>query len=440
MVQRTPRVTNTQQEDEFRDYRDYTDEEDANDAGMDDTMYTAFYDDSDNEESSPLYSQEDSINPFEHIPNPEEDWLLAQERERQRIASKDKLGIVGRGIKYPIPADLLEAPSPTTTFGRTTLWPMRVQVPESSTSQQQRPSKLDIATGPHLIFSTGPAFNRPSISASTSTSTPSSPTTTAAPPTQPQTDSTLVPEDKKGRTSISTVVTRPAKPDEIQAIYAAILGRRKMPTKEQEGQSTYQSEGLKEQEDQPAYQSEDLVTRQNSATGGSGSSLYGSEEEPELEEKVGVLKECDNEATLTAEELLQDKLAELGPCNPGSKHRHSSKDECEVEDQAAEMDADELNSDTLQHKCQVFDGFCWSQGTRELIIGVYWFHKGERSLRSVHRRLDKFQVMSSPDHNDEVVKLRTQLPLTTNWQNNSESTSPILSLDAGSTSSGSFLS
>ncbi|KAK3841149.1 MAG: hypothetical protein J3R72DRAFT_446060 [Linnemannia gamsii] len=192
MVQRTPRVANTQREDEFRDYRDYTDEEDANDAGMDDTMYTAFYDDSDNEESSPLYSQEDSINPFEHIPNPEEDWLLAQERERQRIASKDKLGIVGRGIKYPIPADLLEAPSPTTTFGRTTLWPMRVQVPESSTSQQQRPSKLDIATGPNLIFSTGPAFNRPSISASTSTSTPSSPTTTAAPPAQPQPDSTLV--------------------------------------------------------------------------------------------------------------------------------------------------------------------------------------------------------------------------------------------------------
>ncbi|KAG0272789.1 hypothetical protein BGZ95_011420 [Linnemannia exigua] len=440
MVQHSPHAESTQRNYEFRDYRDYTDEEDANDIAPDDAVYTALYDDSDNEESSPLYSQEDAINPFEHIPNPEEDWLLAQERQRQRIASKDKLGIVGRGIKYPIPADILEAPSPTTTFGRTTLWPMRVQVPESSTSDQQRPSRLEIPTGPRPIFSIGPAFNPPSTSASTSSSASSSPTITAVLPAQPQSDSTLAPEDKKGCTSTSTVVTRPAKPDEIQAIYAAILGRRKVPTKDQEDQSTYQSKGLREQEGQSTYQSEILVTRQSSATGGSGSSLYGSEEEPELEEKVGVLKDYDEEVTLTAEEMFQEKVAELGPCNPSSKRHRPSADECEVEDQAAETDVDDQNSDTLLHKCQVFDRLCWSQGLRELIVGVYWFHKGERSLRSVHRRLDKFQVMSSPDHNGDVVNPPTQLPLTTNRQNTSEPSSPILSLGAGSSSSGYFSS
>lgn len=84
--------TSTQQEG------DYTDEEDSDHhVGQDDTMYTTLYDSSDNEDASPMYSQESSSNPFEHIPNPEEDWLIAQERERQRIASRHKLGIVGYG-------------------------------------------------------------------------------------------------------------------------------------------------------------------------------------------------------------------------------------------------------------------------------------------------------------------------------------------------------
>lgn len=91
MYQRQSQPTNTQ-------HGDYTDEEDSDhDVGQDDTIYTALYDSSDNEEASPMYSQESTINPFEHIPNPEKDWLIAQERERQRIASRHKLGIVGYG-------------------------------------------------------------------------------------------------------------------------------------------------------------------------------------------------------------------------------------------------------------------------------------------------------------------------------------------------------
>lgn len=92
MYQHQSELTSTQHE------RDYTDEEDNDhDVGQDGAMYTALYDSSDNEEASPMYSQESTINPFEHIPNPEKDWLIAQERERQRIASRHKLGIVGYG-------------------------------------------------------------------------------------------------------------------------------------------------------------------------------------------------------------------------------------------------------------------------------------------------------------------------------------------------------
>ncbi|KAG0380171.1 hypothetical protein BGX24_009786 [Mortierella sp. AD032] len=199
---------------------------------------------------------------------------------------------------------------------------------------------------------------------------------------EPKSDSTLVPEDDKGRMLEPTVVTRLARPDEIQALYAGILGRRKVSTQEQEYQSTYLSEGL--------------ITIQDSDSGDCGS------KGPELKENVGVLKEQDEEVTLTAEILLQKKLEELGPCHPGTKRRRPSTDKCEMEFQAEDIDDNGMNGETLQHKCQVFDGLCWSQGTRELTLGIYWFHKGERSLRSVHRRFDKFQVMSSPDYDDDV--------------------------------------
>lgn len=227
MIQHPSQPTSSQQEG------DYTDEEDDEDnVGQDDTMYTTLYDSSDNEEASPMYSQENSVNPFEHIPNPEEDWLIAQERERQRIASKHKLGIVGyvslfslvpaslynggfpidrytdyeasrlttsRGIKYPIPADLLEAPSPTTTFGRTTLWPIRVEAPESSMSRQRLHTLTKPAAQPN--FSIGPAFNLVSTSATTSASASAfasiSSATTSAPSAQAESLSTQV-------TSVST--------------------------------------------------------------------------------------------------------------------------------------------------------------------------------------------------------------------------------------------
>ncbi|KAG0272576.1 hypothetical protein BGZ95_011671 [Linnemannia exigua] len=366
-------------EDDIRDYRDYTDEE-----------YTA---DSDNEESWPSNSQEDTSNPFEHVPNPEEDRRLAQERQQQRIACKDKLGVVVRGTKFPISADLLEAPSPTMTFGRQTLWPVRDDPPESLTSPQLRSPNLDMPTGHHPIFCVGPAFPRLSTPASAASSTASSSLiTTAVLTTQPRSDSTLIMESSKGP-STSTLVTRPAQPNEIQAIYAAIMGRRKVPSKEQEQQSTFTSEGL--------------FKSQNSARGGGESSLNGSEEpmlngneDSVAKEQAGVLKECDKEVTLTAEALLQKKLAELGPCNPGSKRRRPPTDECEIEEQAMDLEADEQNGDALLHTCQVVDGFCWSQGIREPTLGIYWFHKRERSLRSVHRRFDKFQIMSSPDEDD----------------------------------------
>ncbi|KAK3822163.1 MAG: hypothetical protein JOS17DRAFT_322258 [Linnemannia elongata] len=383
MYQRQSQPTNTQ-------HGDYTDEEDSDhDVGQDDTIYTALYDSSDNEEASPMYSQESTINPFEHIPNPEKDWLIAQERERQRIASRHKLGIVGRGIKYPIPADLLEAPSPTTTFGRTTLWPMRVEAPLSSTSRQQS-HQLTIPAQPN--FSVGPAFNRASTSTSTSVSEPSPPATTLAPSAPAQSRPARVnsvPEDKEGRASTltSTVVTRPAQPNEIQAIYAAILGRRNVPEKGQD---------------------EDKGARHNTmiAAGGCGSSLYGSEEEHEpeekeeheSEEKEDVLEEIDGEnVTLVAEELFQEKVAELGPCNPASKRYASAMDECEVEE---ESDEDNTRYSTEQgdafglHRCEVFDGMCWGESKRTLTVGVYWLNKGERSLRCMHRRFDKFQLMS----------------------------------------------
>ncbi|KAF8946031.1 hypothetical protein BGZ47_001469 [Haplosporangium gracile] len=428
MIQHQSQPTGTQQEG------DYTDEEDSDhNVEQDDTIYTALYDSSDYEDVSPMYSQESSLNPFEHIPNPEEDWLIAQERERQRIASRHKLGIVGRGIKYPIPADLLEAPSPTTTFGRTTLWPIRVEVPESSTSRQ-RAQNLTIPAQPN--FSTGPAFNLASLSASTSASASAAASlplvTTSAPSAQVQSQSArvTVPEDKKkGRvsTSTSTVVTRPAQPNEIQAIYAAILGRRNVPEKEQEERSRFQNEGI-------GARHNDAI-----ATGGSGSSLYGSEEEQEPEEKMDVLKEYDGkEVTLTAEELFQEKVAELGPCNPASKRHFTAVDECEVEDEADEDDtlhASEQGDVTGLHKCEVFDGLCWNESKRELEVGVYWFHKGERSLRCVHRRFDKFQLLGGPDFDESP---RNLLQLSTSQNSTSEPTTPQLSLDTSSLSSGYF--
>lgn len=90
MIQHQSQPTSSQQEGHYTD-----EEDDEHNVCQDDTMYTGLYDSSDNEEASPMYSQENSVNPFEHIPNPEEDWLIAQERERQRIASRHKLGIVG---------------------------------------------------------------------------------------------------------------------------------------------------------------------------------------------------------------------------------------------------------------------------------------------------------------------------------------------------------
>jgi len=89
MVQHRQHLTSTQQEGHV------TDGEDEQDYGRDDTMYTALDENSDDEESSPLYSQETLNNPFQYVPDPEQDYLLMQERERQRIASRDKLGIVG---------------------------------------------------------------------------------------------------------------------------------------------------------------------------------------------------------------------------------------------------------------------------------------------------------------------------------------------------------
>ncbi|KAK5815567.1 hypothetical protein F5H01DRAFT_191529 [Linnemannia elongata] len=448
MIQHQSQPTSTQQES------DYTDGEDSDHhVRQDDTMYTALYDSSDNEDASPMYSQESSINPFEYIPNPEEDWLIAQERERQRIASKHKLGIVGRGIKYPIPADLLEAPSPTTTFGRTTLWPMRVEAPESLTSRQ-RSHKLTTSAQPN--FSIGPAFKRALTSTSTPIATSSPPATTSVPSAQAQSrpaQVSAVPEDKKkGRASpstlTSTVVTRPAQPNEIQAIYAAILGRRNVPEKEQE--------------ERPCVQSEGKGVRRNIviATGGSGSSLYGSEEEHESEEKVDVLEESDgeeltltaeesggeevtptaeesdgDEVTLAAQELFQERVALLGLCNPSSK-RHFAVDECEVEDEADEDDtlyASEQGDLTGLHKCEVFDGLCWGEKKRELTVGVYWFYKGERSLRCVHRRFDKFQLMWCPDTEESSQRLRQ---LSTSQNSTSEPTTPQLSVDTGSLSSG----
>ncbi|KAF9142427.1 hypothetical protein BG015_000895 [Linnemannia schmuckeri] len=430
MIQHHSQLTGAKQEG------DYTDEEDNDhNVEQDDTMYTALYGSSDNEDASPMYGQESSLNPFEHIPNPQEDWLIAQERERQRVASRHKLGIVGRGIKYPIPADLLEAPSPTTTFGRTTLWPIRVEAPDSSTSRQ-RTQNLRIPTQPN--FSTGPAFNLASTSTSMSASAAAAAslplTTTSAPSAQAQSQSArvTVPEDKKkGRvsTSTSTVVTRPAQPNEIQAIYAAILGRRNVPEKEQEERSRSKHEGI--------------GARHNNtiATGGSGSSLYGSEEEQELEEKLDVLEEYDGEeVTLTAEELFQEKVAELGPCNPASKRHVTTVDECEVEDEADEDDtlhASEQGDVTGLHKCEVFDGLCWDESKRELTVGVYWFHKGERGLRCVHRRFDKFQLMGDPDTDESS---RDLLRLSTSQNSTSEPTTPQLSLDTGSLSSGYFSS
>ncbi|KAF9537025.1 hypothetical protein EC957_009031, partial [Mortierella hygrophila] len=396
MVQHQHQPTSTQEEG------DYTDEEDSDHhVGQDDTMYTALYDNSDNEDASPMYSQESSINPFEHIPNPEKDWLIAQERERQRIASRHKLGIVGRGIKYPIPADLLEAPSPTTTFGRTTLWPMRVEVPESH--------KLTVPAQPN--FSIGPAFSRASTSASTSVSASSSAPSAQA-QSRPAQVSSVSEDKKKGRastsTSTSTVVTRPAQPDEIQAIYAAILGRRNVPEKEQE--------------ERPRFQSEGKDARRNIviATGGSGSSLYGSEEEHEPEEKLDVLEEFDEEVTLTAEELFQEKVTELGPCHPGMKRSATANCECE-------------GDVTGLHKCEVFDGVCWGERKRELTVGVYWLHKGERSLRCLRRRFDKFQLMGNFDAEEKSWRL---LQLSTCQNSASEPSTPQLSVDTGSLSSG----
>ncbi|KAF9910924.1 hypothetical protein EC991_005098 [Linnemannia zychae] len=479
MVQHPPRSAISRQDDGLRDYHDYSDEEDTQDIGKDDTMYTDFYDgvDSGDEESSPLYSQEIANNPFEHIPDPEKDWILAQERERQRIASKDKLGIVGRGIKYPIPADLLEAPSPTTTFGRKTLWPMRIEEPSSPRSQQwppklvvptdprpfffqpsstnqQRPPEQDIRLGPRPFsfdppsmnqqqrlqpavlassrpfFSVGPAFHPPSTSTSMSASSSAQ--------AQPESifSAPISQDDKEERTLASTVVTRPAQPGEIQALYAAILGRRKMP--------------VKEQEEQLGHKIAALSTRQHSATGGSGSSLYGSgsEDEQGPEEKSEVMEACDDETTLTAEGLFQKMMVELGPCNPGRKHHCPSIDECDIEDQTENNGEDQQTDSTLSqtdatllHKCMSFDGMCWSHCQRELLVGVYWFHKGERSLKSVYRRLDKFQVMSNPDgddddNNDNNDNMRTALRRMGSRKNISEPASPVLSLDVGDAFSG----
>ncbi|KAG9061685.1 hypothetical protein KI688_007266 [Linnemannia hyalina] len=402
MVQHQHQPASTQEDG------DYTDEDDSDHhVGQDDTMYTALYDSSDNEDASPMYSQESSINPFEHIPDPEKDWLIAQERERQRIASRHKLGIVGRGIKYPIPADLLEVPSPTTTFGRTTLWPMRLEVPESH--------KLTVPAQPN--FSIGPAFSRASTSASTSVSASSSASSAQAQSRPAQVSS--VPEDKKkGRastsTSTSTVVTRPAQPDEIQAIYAAILGRRNAPEKEQE--------------ERPRFQSEGKDARHNIviATGGSGSSLYGSEEEHEPEEKLDVLEEFDEEVTLTAEELFQEKVAELGPCNCPTKRPVTAVYDCDV-------DVAEQGDFASLHKCEVFDGLCWGEKKRELTVGVYWLHKGERSLRCLHRRFDKFQLMGNLDAEERSRRL---LQLSICQNSASEPSTPQLSVDTGSFSSG----
>ncbi|KAG0214846.1 hypothetical protein BGX33_001742 [Mortierella sp. NVP41] len=281
-------------------------EEDDLDGAQDDTMYTALDDDySDDEASSPLYSQEDLVNPFEYIPNPEEDRLLAEERERQRIASRDKLGIVGRGVKYPIPAYFLEAPSPTTTFGPPSLPP----------SEQLQP--------------------------------------TPAPPVSEET--------KKERATKSTVVTRPANPDEIQAIYAAILGRRHV--------------SAKDQEEPTNRRSKDKARKQNSSTGGSGSSLYGSEEEQEYDDKTAVAEDERSihkeyslgEGSCVEENLMEDiednlvenEKAALEPIYRPLKH-HLSTDECSLEDLVEKVDDGEHENldQAVPHICEAFDG-CW---------------------------------------------------------------------------------
>ncbi|KAF9096235.1 hypothetical protein BGX23_011729 [Mortierella sp. AD031] len=332
-------------------------EEDDLDGAQDDTMYTALDDDySDDEASSPLYSQEDLVNPFEYIPNPEEDRLLAEERERQRIASRDKLGIVGRGVKYPIPAYFLEAPSPTTTFGRTTLWPMQYQTGESSGSQH-RSSRLLIPPASRPSFSKGPAFNTSSASVSSSSS--SAPSLPPSEQLQPTPAPPVSEETKKERATKSTVVTRPANPDEIQAIYAAILGRRHV--------------SAKDQEEPTNRRSKDKARKQNSSTGGSGSSLYGSEEEQEYDDKTAVAEDERSihkeyslgEGSCVEENLMEDiednlvenEKAALEPIYRPLKH-HLSTDECSLEDLVEKVDDGEHENldQAVPHICEAFDG------------------------------------------------------------------------------------
>ncbi|KAF9092082.1 hypothetical protein BGX29_010613 [Mortierella sp. GBA35] len=318
-------------------------EEDDLDGAQDDTMYTALDDDySDDEASSPLYSQEDLVNPFEYIPNPEEDRLLAEERARQRIASRDKLGIVGRGVKYPIPAYFLEAPSPTTTFGPPSLPP----------SEQLQP--------------------------------------TPAPPVSEET--------KKERATKSTVVTRPANPDEIQAIYAAILGRRHV--------------SAKDQEEPTNRRSKDKARKQNSSTGGSGSSLYGSEEEQEYDDKTAVAEDERSihkeyslgEGSCVEENLMEDiednlvenEKAALEPIYRPLKH-HLSTDECSLEDLVEKVDDGEHENldQAVPHICEAFDG-CW--GVRQPSMGIYYWRESERSMGSLYCRFDKLRVLETRRH------------------------------------------
>ncbi|KAF9929383.1 hypothetical protein FBU30_001587 [Linnemannia zychae] len=430
MVRHSSHIKGTRQKDV-----DNNEDEDQDDE-QDRTMYTVLDADSGDEHSSHVYSRENLDNPFKYIPNQERDWLDAQERERQRIECRNKLGIVGRGIKYPIPAELLEAPSPTTTFGRTTLWPMRVELPLVPASRPLPYAPMLIRNRPN--FSIGPAFKQPIFTPAPipATEPASASTSTSVPSTRSRhhlVQKSLTPKEAKEKAvaTSTTVTTRPARPDEIQAIYAAILGRRKPPPTEQE--------------EQPIYQSEDLDSRQLILTGGNGSSLYGSEEEQELEEKTEVSEENDADATLTTEQLYQKKLEDLGPCHPGHKRHHCSTDECEAEDiMENENENDkttdsigELSSEVILHECFVFDGWCWSQGKRDLVIGIYWRETNERKLSSLYRRIDKFRVM---DRRDTVRSSWSQWENFPSQQSISHPSTPLFSLSVDTVSSGYFSS
>ncbi|KAF9181832.1 hypothetical protein BGZ50_005297 [Haplosporangium sp. Z 11] len=272
------------------------------------------------------------VNPFTYVPSPGEEERLERERQRQRVTSSRNLGLVLRGQKLAMSPTSLEAPSPTTTFGRRILWPSNPERGFGNTS----PSAYEV---PSPTTKLKPTELWPDLSGKFWAPSP-----TSYPPPERASKAPTVSKPAEA----SRPITRQIGAEESQALYAQLMSAFG-------GKSTAPPTSAAPAKDAPACQQ----SKPTKAGEGGGSSAYGSED-------------CQSPLV---------RLCTFIPAKRKSAPSVCSKVDDEDEPVGEEEDASQM--------CDALDGHC---DTHEVAVGVYYLEEKERG-RGFMIRVNKMRVL-----------------------------------------------